>query len=281
MGRRSVSRILWSVRCLLRGHPSSYHRFFSHARWPLWPLAKVLAALVLELVPEDQPVLVLADDTVDQHRGDHVYGKGCHRDAVRSSWTRTVFKFGHKWVTLAISVRLPPRHKTPALLARQMIAVLMHSLPRPAVHSPGRLGLCQPRPGAVLPPPSPEAGGPHPFRHEPVRAAAGTTARPAGVPSAKGTQAAQPRPNRRRHDLPPPRPLALVRYAELAREGKIKVHGTPCCRKTDPTFADALAAVRRLLWEQVILPHTPGGECLAKLPSPLQEMLLEHVTAAA
>ena len=32
MGRRSVSRILWSVRCLMHGHPSSYHRFFSHAR---------------------------------------------------------------------------------------------------------------------------------------------------------------------------------------------------------------------------------------------------------
>src|SRR5579864_9418391 len=106
-GAASVSRILWSVRGLMRGHPSSYHRFFSHARWSLWPLGKVLAALVLELVPEDQPVLVLVDDTVDGHEGDHVFGKGCHRDAVRSSWTRTVFKFGHKWVTLAVSVRLP------------------------------------------------------------------------------------------------------------------------------------------------------------------------------
>jgi hypothetical protein len=178
MGRRSVSRVLWSVRCLTHGHPSSYHRFFSHARWSLWPAAKVLAAMVLALVPEDRPVVAILDDTVDQHRGDHVFGKGCHRDAVRSSWTHTVFKFGHKWVVLAVSVKLPlctrawalpvlaalyaappkgpkppkgrklskkqalspelrkresgvlpPRHKTPALLGRQMIATLMHWFP--------------------------------------------------------------------------------------------------------------------------------------------------------
>lgn len=107
MGRRSVSRILWSVRCLSSGHPSSYHRLFSAACWSLWPLAKVLAAMVVELVPEGQPVVVIADDTVDQHRGDHVFAKGCHRDAVRSSWGHTVFKFGHKWVVLAVSVQLP------------------------------------------------------------------------------------------------------------------------------------------------------------------------------
>jgi hypothetical protein len=70
-------------------------------------------------------------------------------------------------------------------------------------------------------------------------------------------------------------------YAELARQGKVKIHCTPCYRKTDPTFADALAAVRRLLWEQVILPHVPGGGIVSKLPSTIREILLEHLTAAA
>ena len=70
-------------------------------------------------------------------------------------------------------------------------------------------------------------------------------------------------------------------YAELARLGKVKVHATPCYPKTDPTFADALAAVRRLLWEQAILPHTPGGGRVAELPTPIREVLLEHLTAAA
>ena len=468
MGRRSVSRILWSVRCLMRGDASSYHRFFSHARWSLWPLARVLAALVLELVPQDQPVLVLADDTVDQHRGDHVYGKGCHRDAVRSSWSRTVFKFGHKWVTLAVSVRLPlctrpwalpvlaalylalpkpppqtqtdpptapeagkdkskkkkggkkkgnpssggkkqrltpelrkrdesgvlpPRHKTPALLARQLIAVLMHWFPDrkfillgdwgfashdlalfchrhrrrlklvarcrsdmnlyalPPARRPGRRG-CPPRKGRKLPTPA-----------QAVAAAATTPRRRARLHwygnsvrdlellggcggwyrhRGSGRAALIPvrwvyvlDPTSGREDFfystdPSLRPEQIVElfagrwaievtfeearahlglettrhwcknsvlrvapcllglftvvsliYARLAAQGKVKVHGTPCYHKTNPTFADALAAVRRLLWEQVILPHTPGGECLENLPPALREMLLEHVTAAA
>ena len=84
MGRRTVSRILWASRCLNDGHPSSYHRFFSAARWSGWPLARVLAAAVLERIPADQPVTLAADDTVAEHRGKKVFGKGCHRDAVRS-----------------------------------------------------------------------------------------------------------------------------------------------------------------------------------------------------
>ena len=48
MGRRSVSRILWTVRTCTQGHPSSYHRFFSHARFSLWPLGRMLAAAVLK-----------------------------------------------------------------------------------------------------------------------------------------------------------------------------------------------------------------------------------------
>src|SRR5882762_10081946 len=82
-GRRTVSRILWTLGpAAASGHPSSFHRFFSQARWSLWPLAKVLCAMVLELLPDDQPVHLAIDDTVFQHRGKKVYGKGCHRDAV-------------------------------------------------------------------------------------------------------------------------------------------------------------------------------------------------------
>lgn len=70
-------------------------------------------------------------------------------------------------------------------------------------------------------------------------------------------------------------------YCELARREKVKVRATPCYPKTDPTFADALASVRRLLWEQVILKHAPYGPHVAQLPPPIRELLLEHLTAAA
>jgi hypothetical protein len=154
-GRRTVSRILWPVRSLVRGHPSSYHRVFSQARWSLWPLAKVLVLAVVALVPPDEPILIAGDDTVAEHRGDRVYGKGCYRDAVRSGRHWTVRKWGHRWVILAILVKLPfasrrwalpalcalyrppamskrerRRHKVPSQLARSLLAALMHWLPQ-------------------------------------------------------------------------------------------------------------------------------------------------------
>jgi hypothetical protein len=70
-------------------------------------------------------------------------------------------------------------------------------------------------------------------------------------------------------------------YAGLARQNKVVVHTTPCYAKADPTFADALASVRRLLWERVILEHAPFGRHVAQLPTPIRHMLLEHLTAAA
>ena len=155
MGRRTVTTALWTVRSLMDGHFSSYHRVFSRARWSLWPLGKVLAAAVIALVPENEPVCVAMDDTTAQHKGAKVYGKGMHHDAVRSSHSHMVWKWGHKWVVLAILVKFPfakrpwalpvlcawyrseelnraegRRHKTPAQLARQLMAVLIPWFPR-------------------------------------------------------------------------------------------------------------------------------------------------------
>jgi hypothetical protein len=57
-GRRTVSAVLWTMRGVICGHHSTYHRVFSLAAWSLWPLGKVLASAILRLIPEDQPVLV-------------------------------------------------------------------------------------------------------------------------------------------------------------------------------------------------------------------------------
>lgn len=153
-GRRTVTGVLWTMRGLVAGHPSSYHRVFSRAVWSLWPLGKVLASAVLRHIPPEEPVLVATDDTTAQHRGKHVYGKGCHHDAVSSSHSRVVWRWGHRWVVLAISVKFPftsrrwalpvlaalyppqaldraegRRHKSPPELARQLMAVLIHWFP--------------------------------------------------------------------------------------------------------------------------------------------------------
>lgn len=155
-GRRTVTGALWTTRTLWRGHFSDYHRVFCRARWSLWPLGKVLAAIVLELVPADEPVTCPVDDTTTQHRGKRVYGKGRHRDGCRSTRTHNVWIWGHCWVVLAVNVTFPfaaarpwalpvlcalyrtretneqegRRHKTPIVLARQLVATLMRWFPQ-------------------------------------------------------------------------------------------------------------------------------------------------------
>jgi hypothetical protein len=154
MGRRTVTAILWTMRDLVTGHPSTYHRVLSRAVWSLWPVGKVVAGAILHQIPVDEPVLVPMDDTTAQHRGKRVYGKGCHHDAVRSAHNHVVFRWGHRWVVLAISVQFPftsrrwalpvlaalyrpeslnhaeaRRHKTAPHLARQLMAVLIHWFP--------------------------------------------------------------------------------------------------------------------------------------------------------
>jgi hypothetical protein len=153
-GRRTISNLLRAIRGLAKGHPSSYHRVFSRRRWSVWPLARGLADLILRHWVPEGSVLLAGDDTVDEHRGAHFYGKGRHRDPVRSTHSYTAYRWGHKWVVLAILVRFPfarrrwalpvlvalyrspewdrqhgRRHKTPARLLRQLVALLLHWFP--------------------------------------------------------------------------------------------------------------------------------------------------------
>jgi hypothetical protein len=107
VGGRTVCNRLRTLGALAPGHPSSYHRVFSRRRWCGWRLAHGLADWVFDhLVPPGR-VLLAGDDTVDGHKGAHVFGKGCHRDPVRSTHAWTVFRWGHKWVVLAVLVRFP------------------------------------------------------------------------------------------------------------------------------------------------------------------------------
>jgi len=151
---RTVTGMLRAVGPLAKGHWSDFHRVLCRRVWSCWPLGKVLAAMVLELIPADQAVVCPVDDTTPQHKGKHVYGKGCHHDACRSTHSHVVWVWGHKWVTLAINVKFPfasrpwalpvlcalyrpvelnrseaRRHKTPPDLARQLMATLIHWFP--------------------------------------------------------------------------------------------------------------------------------------------------------
>jgi hypothetical protein len=155
VGQRTVCNLLRTLGALAPGHPSSYHYVFSKRRWSCWRLAQGLARWVFDhLVPQGQ-VHLAGDDTVDEHPGDNVFGKACHRDPVRSTHAYTAFRWGHKWVVLSVLVRFPftrrlwalpllvalyrseadnlqagRRHKTPQHMLRQLCCVLLRWFPR-------------------------------------------------------------------------------------------------------------------------------------------------------
>lgn len=153
-GRRTVSNQLRTIPGLATGDPSSYHRVFSHRRWSLWPLARALAGFILKVWVPRGLVYLAGDDTVIEHRGPQVFGKGRHRDPLRSSHSFIAHLYGHKWVVLSILVRFPfasrpwalpimaalspteawnqahgRRHRTPAHRMRQMLCVLLRWFP--------------------------------------------------------------------------------------------------------------------------------------------------------
>ena len=106
-GRRTVANLLRTLGCLAPGHHTSYQRVLSRARWSGLTLAHCLSRLVLVLLPDDHPVVLVGDDTVDGHKGKRVWGKARHRDPVRSTKSYTAWRYGHRWVVLAVLVRFP------------------------------------------------------------------------------------------------------------------------------------------------------------------------------
>lgn len=154
VGGRTVSAVLRLLGLIERVNPSTYHRLFSHRKWAPAKLARSVAGFVVARFASKGVIKVVGDETVDGHRGKRVYGKARHRDAVRSSHSHTVYRYGHKWVGLSILVTLPytsrpvalpilvalyrdrktnlaegRRHKTPAELMCGLLAVLMHWFP--------------------------------------------------------------------------------------------------------------------------------------------------------
>lgn len=153
-GRRTVANLLRTLGRLAPGHVTSYQRVLSAARWSGVDLGCALARLILDRFLPDGPVHLVGDDTVESHPGRRVYGKGRHRDPVRSSHAYTAWRYGHKWVVIAVLVRVPfatrpwalpvladlyrppevsraegRRHRTPAQLACRLLRLILLRFP--------------------------------------------------------------------------------------------------------------------------------------------------------
>lgn len=153
-GRRTVANLLRTVVGLTEGAPSSYHRVLSLAQWSGLTLAAILTRFLIRHFWPQGRIRVVGDDTVTEHPGRKVHGKARHRDPVRSSHSYTAWRWGHKWVVLAILVQFPfarrpwalpvlvalyrsPQdnqqrgrpHKTPAQLLHLLLRLLLRWFP--------------------------------------------------------------------------------------------------------------------------------------------------------
>jgi hypothetical protein len=106
-GRRTLSNLLRTVAGLTEGDSSSYHRVLSLAQWSALSLAAILTRFIIQHFWPQGRIRLVGDDTVTEHPGRKVYGKGRHRDPVRSSHSYTAWRWGHKWVVLAVLVQFP------------------------------------------------------------------------------------------------------------------------------------------------------------------------------
>lgn len=153
-GRRTVANLLRTLRHLAPGHRTDYQRVLSRAPWSGLALGCALMRFGLDHVLPAGPVTLVGDDTVDGHKGPKVYGKARHRDAVRSSHSYTAWRYGHKWVVLAVLIKFPfatrpwalpvlidlyrseeddrkrhRRHRTPARILCVLVRVLLIRFP--------------------------------------------------------------------------------------------------------------------------------------------------------
>src|SRR5437588_4149560 len=106
-GRHTVANLVRALGRLAPGHRTTYQRVLSAARWSGVELGCAPAAFLLARLVPDGPVVLVGDDTVDGHKGKHVCGKARHRDPARSTRSYTAWRYGHKWVVLAVLVRFP------------------------------------------------------------------------------------------------------------------------------------------------------------------------------
>jgi DDE superfamily endonuclease len=106
-GRRTVANLLRTVADLTEGDSSCYHRVLSLAHWSGLTLAALLTRFIIRHFWPHGRIRLAGDDTVTEHPGRKVHGKARHRDAVRSSQSYTAWRWGHKWVVLAILVQFP------------------------------------------------------------------------------------------------------------------------------------------------------------------------------
>lgn len=126
------------------------HRFFSTARWQVDQIGlTVLHLVVTHLLDPREDLLLAVDDTAHRRRGKKIHGVGWIHDG--SAPARNKLAFGHRWVVVAVIVRVSLLSRPVCLpvlcrrwqgkgtastveIAAQMVTVIAGRVPERRVH---------------------------------------------------------------------------------------------------------------------------------------------------
>jgi len=86
---------------------SRYHNVLRRSKWCGITASKMLLGLLISLLPDDFPIIVAIDETLERRRGTKIKAKGLYRDAVRSSQSNIVKSMGLSWQCMTLIVPLP------------------------------------------------------------------------------------------------------------------------------------------------------------------------------
>jgi hypothetical protein len=107
-GARTVTASLRVMGLAMEHRFTNDHRVLNRATWSALQASRILLGLlVARLVPPGAPIVLGADDTVERRSGRQITGKGCYRDAVRSTKKPVIRCFGLKWVVMMLLVPVP------------------------------------------------------------------------------------------------------------------------------------------------------------------------------
>ena len=106
-GSRTVGSVLRIMGKGQEAHFTNYHRVLNRDAWSCLAAGQILLGLIVVIIPQNWPIVLAADDTIERRGGRRIKARGCYRDPIRSSRKHVVKCFGLKWVALMILVPVP------------------------------------------------------------------------------------------------------------------------------------------------------------------------------
>lgn len=107
-GERTVTAILRVMGLNQERQFQNYHRVLNRATWSSRALSRLLLRLLVAIfVPEDAPIVVGIDETIERRRGSKIAAKGIYRDPVRSSKEFFVKTSGLRWISMMLLTPIP------------------------------------------------------------------------------------------------------------------------------------------------------------------------------